>query len=333
MDYSSTITRVFGKRVGRGPLFSFWTHFPDADMDAERLAEATIGFQREFDLDFVKTAPNGMYAVEDMGVSLDFSDVAQGGVARVTATPFESPADWARLPQPDIHAGALGRELRALRLVRQALPDAVIVFTVFSPMTIAAKLSRGRIHAQIADRANGPAIHAALARLADGVRRYSAAALEAGADGVFYAHQDTGRHLLDYDAFSEFVVPYDMEALLGAQAGRFNILHIHGEQIRFREVQDYPVHALNWHDWETAPSAAAGMLASGKAVVGGIDRWLLTRNDVAAAKRQIDLVLARTRGLGDLILAPSCTIRAGFSPQTFHAVRDYIRRVPAALPD
>ena len=329
MAYSDAIQRVFGQRVDGQPLFSFWTHFPDADMDADSLAEATISFQREFNLDFVKTAPNGMYAIEDLGVTLDFSDVPKGGVAQVVDTPFEKPEAWDRLPDPDFTRGALARELRALKLVREALPDAVIVFTVFSPMTIAAKLSRGRIYDHIADRENAATVHTALGRLADTVRDYSAAAIAAGAHGVFYAHQDTGGHLLGYDDFSEFVVPYDMQALLGAQAGQFNVLHVHGDQIRFTEVQDYPVHALNWHDWETRPRAAAGLLSSGKCVVGGIDRWLLTNNDVAAAKRQIDTVLAETRGLGDLILAPSCTIRAGFSAHTFHAVRDYIRGLPA----
>lgn len=329
MTYSDALRRVFDQPVGGRPLFSFWTHFPDDDMDADTLAAATIRFQQEFDLDFVKTAPNGMYAIEDMGVTLDFSEVPKGGVAHVVETPFERPDAWDSLPVADFTRGALARELRALRLVRAALPDAVIVFTVFSPMTIAAKLSRGRIYDHLADRANAATVHAALGRLADTVRDFSAAAIETGADGVFFAHQDTGRHLLSYDDFSEFVRPYDIEALRGAQAGRFNVLHIHGDQIRFAEVQDYPVHALNWHDWETRPRAAAGLLSSGKCVVGGIDRWLLTNNDVAAAKRQIDTVLAQTQGLGDLILAPSCTIRAGFSSATFHAVRDYIRALPA----
>lgn len=325
MQYSAAIRSIFGTKPGAAPLFSFWSHFPEADLDAEALAEATVAFQRRFDLDFVKTAPNGMYAVEDLGVRVDFSEVPRGGVATVVETPYDAPEAWARLPEPDLTRGALARELRALRLMRVAMPGVPIVFTVFSPMTIAAKLSRGRIHAQIAARVSIDAVHIALDRIARSVSALSQAALAAGADGVFFAHQDTGRHLLSYDDFCEFVAPYDIEALIGAQQGRFNILHVHGEQIRFRAIQDYPVHALNWHNWETRPSTAAGMLTSGKCIVGGVDRWSITQNDVPAVQRQILETMRAVRGHGDLIIAPSCAIRAGFSEQTMHDVRDFVR--------
>ncbi len=328
MDYSQNIRAVFGNRAARGPLFSFWTHFPQHDLDSDRLAEATIRMQRDFDVDLLKTAPNGMYAVEDFGVVTDFSAVSQGGVARIVSTPFQRAADWASLPEGDIHRGALARELRSLRLVRAAVPDVPIVFTLFSPMTIAAKLSQGRIHGQIAEGSGRKEIHEALARLARTVNACARAAIAAGADGVFFAHQDTGRTLLSYDAFSEYVAPYDIEALAGASAARFNVLHIHGEDIRFRELQDYPVHAMNWHSWETPPSVAAGVLTARKCIVGGIDRWSVTRNDIPAIRRQITATLDAVRGLGEVILAPSCTIRAGFDPATIHAVRDFVRNLP-----
>ncbi|MGE0279902.1 MAG: uroporphyrinogen decarboxylase family protein [Rhizobiaceae bacterium] len=330
MRYGKAIRDVFGKRADRGQLFAFWTHFPEDDLDAERLAGATIALQRNFDCDLVKTAPNGMYAVEDLGVDIDFSQVPLGGVARIVSTPYERIEDWAKLPEGDFNKGALARELRSLRLVRQALPDVPIVFTVFSPMTIASKLSRGRIHSQIAEGASDRLIHSALARLARTMSAYARAALEAGADGIFLAHQDTGRHLLSYDAFSEFVAPYDIEVLAGAAAGRFNVLHIHGDRIRFRELQDYPVQAINWHSWETRPDITAGALTSHKCVLGGIDRRSITNNDVPAIRRQISAAVAAMADVGELILAPSCTIRAGFDQRTILAMRDFIRD-PAAL--
>lgn len=307
------------------PQFSFWTHFPGEDLDAQRLAEATVRLQQDFGLDFVKTAPNGMYAVEDFGLELDFSDVATGGVARVVSTPFETPQDWARLPEVDIFSGALLRELDSLRHIRAALPDVPVVFTVFSPMTIAAKLSRGRIHDQIAFGGHAAEIHTALGKIAQMVSDYSAAAIEAGADGIFFAHQDTGRHLMSLDDFNAYVAPYDLEALLGSHKGGFNILHLHGSNVRFREMLDYPVHALNWHSRETLPSIAAGMLASRKCIVGGIDRRSVTTNDIEAIERQINSAFDATRGLNDIIFSPSCTIRAGFRAETLHAIRSIVK--------
>ncbi|WP_395541248.1 uroporphyrinogen decarboxylase family protein [Neotabrizicola sp. sgz301269] len=330
MQYSDDIRRVFGTRTGGAPLFSFWSHFPDDDHDADRLAAATIDFQHRFDMAFVKTAPNGMFAVEDLGVEIDTSAVSEGGVAKLSKTPYVAADAWARLPEPDPTRGALARELRALRLVRAALPEVPILFTLFSPMTLASKLSRGRVHDQIAARAGTQTLHEALGRLARGTADLARAAIEAGASGVFFAHQDTGRHLLSYDDFSEFVAPYDIEALLGAQAGGFNLLHVHGERIRFRELSDYPVHALNWHDNETLPSALAGRFSTGKCIVGGIDRWAFTRNDLPALRRQALRVLSGAKGFGDVILAPSCAIRAGFSDDTLTAFCQFLRGLTSA---
>ena len=64
MTYSPLIKEVFGSRAEKGPLFSFWTHFPQCDMDPEALAERSVDNQKKFDLDFVKAAPNGMYTIE-----------------------------------------------------------------------------------------------------------------------------------------------------------------------------------------------------------------------------------------------------------------------------
>lgn len=327
---SNIIQNVFGSRSEAGPLFSFWTHFPEDDMSAERQAKATINLQRDYDLDLVKTAPNGMYAVEDFGLEIDFSQVPLGGVARIVSTPFQQVSDWGKLAEPDIEKGAFAREISALRMIREALPDVPIVFTIFSPMTIAAKLSQGRIHQQIREDEGTHEIHAALRRLADAMRAYASNAIAAGADGLFFAHQDTGAHLFSLEDFNAYVAPYDIEVLAGAAAARFNVLHIHGEQIRFRELQDYPVHALNWHSWETLPTLAAGAISSGKCVVGGIDRRSVTENDLPAIREQITSSLATVGDRGQLILAPSCTVRAGFDPATITAMRDIVHGLRAA---
>ncbi|SDJ36493.1 hypothetical protein [Aliiruegeria lutimaris] len=66
VKYSRKIEEVFAGRLKKSDrLFSFWTHLPDIDRDAEKIAAATVEFQKTFDLDFVKNMPNGMYAIED----------------------------------------------------------------------------------------------------------------------------------------------------------------------------------------------------------------------------------------------------------------------------
>lgn len=52
--------------------FSFWTHLPDIDRQPKKLAEASFQLYKDYDLDFIKTMNNGMYAVEDYGTEIDF---------------------------------------------------------------------------------------------------------------------------------------------------------------------------------------------------------------------------------------------------------------------
>ncbi len=329
MKYNERVSQVFADRLDRKDrLFSFWTHLPEVDHDAEKLAQATIAFQKEFDLDFIKTMPNGMYAIEDYGVDIDFSGISEGGVAEVVSTPFQTVSDWVKLSPADLSNGAFERELRSLRLIREGAPGVPILFTVFSPMTIASKLSQGRIREQIANPQNHAILHDALAIIADDTARLSEMAIELGADGVFFAHQDTDRRKFCFDDFSEFVHAYDMEALAGARNGSFNVLHLHGDSIRFFELANYPVDALNWHIWEVHPQSRAVLNATDKCIVGGINRWSITENDLDAIRRQISHILDAGKEHGNVIVTPGCTIRHGFDPNTLHFIREQIRNWP-----
>ena len=66
--------------------YSLWTHMPGIDLDPVLLAEKTYEFYKTYDVDFIKTMNNGMYAIEDFGCEVDYSDIERGGVARVTKT-------------------------------------------------------------------------------------------------------------------------------------------------------------------------------------------------------------------------------------------------------
>jgi hypothetical protein len=54
-----------GELADRVP-YSVWTHFPGIDLDPDRLAEATLAFYRDLDLDFLKNMSNGMFSIEDL---------------------------------------------------------------------------------------------------------------------------------------------------------------------------------------------------------------------------------------------------------------------------
>ena len=102
---------VEGREPDKLP-YSFWTHLPGIDLDPERLAEETYKFYRTYDVDFIKTMNNGMYAIEDFGCEIDYSEVLKGGVAHVVKTPIHQAEDWYKLSVCPVDKGSLARDKR-----------------------------------------------------------------------------------------------------------------------------------------------------------------------------------------------------------------------------
>jgi uroporphyrinogen decarboxylase len=289
------------------PPYAFWTHYPETDLDADAIARETVAFARATRQDFVKSMPNGLYVVEDWGVRTDFSEIAAGGVAKVTASPIRAPEDWARIRRLDPTAGTLGRELRHLsRLVEALGPEVPVLATVFSSVTIAKKVSGG-LFAQHA-RTHPALVRAALDEISATTADFSRRAIALGCAGVFFAVQDATATLGDA-AWREMGLAQDMAALQGARAGWFNAVHMHGDDIAFDLLASYPVHVLNWHVGETPPTIADYRAAGGrKPVLGGLRRTPITRRDMDAVEADIAAALSADAGRG-ILLSPGCVIR------------------------
>ena len=284
-----------GKVVDRVPI-SLWRHFPEADDRAGTLADALVDFHRRYDLDFVKLMPSGVYGVEDWGCRIAYQP-NPNGVKTCVEHAVREAADWERLRPLDVTTGALGREVRCTRLVRDLLGDgAPVLQTVFSPATTARKLAGDRIFQDM--REARPALHAGLRTIAHTTTLFARACLDAGADGLFLATQLASSDLCDVATYREFGVPYDLE-VLDVVRGRvgFTLLHLHGSNIHFELLAGYPVAALNWHDRRTAPSLAEGLRRTQAGVVGGINETgtLMrgTPTDVAAEVRE---AIRQTKG-------------------------------------
>ncbi len=100
-----------------------------------------LAFQRRWDLDFVKVMSSGVYCVEDWGCAVAYQG-SPNGAKQCTKHAVQNRADWARVRALDPGAGALGRELEAVRLIaRGRADDAPILHTLFSPLTVARKLA------------------------------------------------------------------------------------------------------------------------------------------------------------------------------------------------
>jgi uroporphyrinogen decarboxylase len=298
-----------GEALDRPP-FSFWTHLPGIDLDWQRIAEETAAFQARYDLDFVKSMPNGFYCVEDWGAVLDFSGIAAGGVGQVVASPIASLDDWAKLERVSVFEGAYGRELRHLERLRALVdPDVPILATVFSPLTIAGKLARDLHRSHL--REAPELVHAGLARIAETTCDFVREAMARGCAGMFFALQEAVRAAFGPDEYARHGEPYDRAVIAAASAagGWFNVLHMHGDDVLFDQLARYDVTALNWHIGETPPSIADYRAAGGtRPIVGGLQRSHLTRRERDAVKADLERSLSESRGRG-ILVSPACVIR------------------------
>ena len=318
-----------GDAVDRPP-YAFWTHLPGIDLDPRRLADETAAFAARFDLDLVKTMPNGLYCVEDWGCVCDYGDIARGGVAKVVQPAVTTESDWKTLARVDVTLGSFGRELehlaRLTALVEKGVP---VLATVFSPLTIASKLSNGLSRDHLA-RDPG-AVIAGLETITEVTCAFTRAAIERGCAGIFLAMQEATHAAFSAEDYGRYGEPYDrrvIEAAKSAGAG-FNAVHAHGEDILFDVIREYDVDALNWHIGETPPAIAEYRASGGtRAILGGLQRAHITQRDRDGIAADIDRSVSESGGSG-LLLAPACVIRHPVDAATLLWTADRIKGLAA----
>jgi len=307
MDKRARVMAALRREPVDRPPVSFWRHVPDLDHTAPGLADAMLAFHRRWDLDFVKVMSSGVYCVEDWGCTVAYRG-SPYGAKQCTRHAVQDRADWARIRPLDPGAGALGRELEAVRLIaRDRGDDAPILHTLFSPLTVARKLAGDRVVTDL--REDPGAVEPALDAIAETMARHAQAALSAGADGLFFATQTAAPDVVTADESARFELPR-MRRILDAVAGRsaFTLLHVHGRAIYFDQAAGLPVHAINWHDRLTAPRLGDAHGRFSGALVGGLSesRTLLGGPPEAVAAEVRDAI-DQTGGRG-LMVGPGCVL-------------------------
>jgi uroporphyrinogen decarboxylase len=316
-----------GEPVDRVPL-SLWRHYHCADRNAADLAGVTIDLASTYDLDLIKLTPCGLYAVEDWaGTCIEYPGSEHE--PPYLATPAVSqPADWRALPPLAPTDGALGRELDVIHHVLDGTHGQIpAMMTIFSPLTLAYKLAGAPLIEHL--RHHPAALHSGLETIAQTTIQFARAALDAGAHGLFFATQLASGDWLEPDEYDRFGQPYDLAVLEAVDhSSAITVLHLHGQHIFFELVDRYPVHAVSWHNWETAPTLAQAKTLTSRAFIAGLDRRRLEQGPPAAIEEQIHQVVAQTKGRG-LILAPSCVIPTTTPLDHLNTVRHAIDRLPA----
>lgn len=283
-----------GEIADRPPV-ALWRHFPVDDQAPERLAAATLHWQSVYQWDLVKVSPASSFCLKDWGAEDVWEGLAEGN-RRYTKRVIAAPEDWLKLKALDADAPQLAAQLKCLRLLRERLPASEpLIQTIFSPMSQAKNLAGGerlilhlRQHPELFQRG--------LEVIAETTRRFIKAAIQTGIDGVFYAVQHAQASLLTEAEFAAFGRAYDLPVLESARPLWFNMTHLHGENVYFDSVADYPVQVLNWHDRDTAPNLAEGQKRFPGIVCGGLRRETLALGTPEQIRAEMEDALAQTSG-------------------------------------
>jgi uroporphyrinogen decarboxylase len=289
-----------GNNLDRLP-FSFWYHFGLQHTSAEQLAQAHLSFFHAYDLDFLKVMNDYPYPASDN------QDI------------FSSVDDWKGLQIYSGDEGGFGEQLKALRIIAKELSgEAYFVETIFSPWTIARRLSDAQTLLSL-KRTDPELLLDIMYKIAESLANYARQAIAAGAAGIFLSLSAATNNILTYPEYQKFCRPFDL-MVLGAIQTNFNILHIHGQQIFFDELLDYPVQAINWSHMHTRPTLIEARAKYAGCLLGGIDEEPFSHNTVHTIEHQIKQTIESV-GNKHLIIAPGCSIQTDSAPKLLQTVK------------
>ncbi|NTU63782.1 MAG: hypothetical protein HGB05_10370 [Chloroflexi bacterium] len=206
------------------------------------------------------------------------------------------PEDWPRLPKLSPESPSLRAQLKCLLEVVVGVGDeAPVLQTVFSPLAQMKNLGGERLLIDL--RQNTADFKVALETITQSTRAFVREIASTGAAGVFYAVQHATSSLLSAAEFAEFGRAYDLRILEATRDYWLNVMHVHGDNIYFDAVADYPVQVWNWHDRETGPSLKDGLAKIAGAACGGIARdTVMLCGQPEAVRQQVADAVTQTSG-------------------------------------
>jgi uroporphyrinogen decarboxylase len=272
ISHSERIRTVLtGEKPDRIPV-ALWRHFPVDDQDPLALAESSIAFQKEYDLDILKVTPASSFCLKDWGAQ----DVWEGnteGTRMFTRNVIQKPGEWERLKVLDPGKGFLKEQLTCLKTIMKRVGGTVpVVQTIFNPLAQAKHLCGTDILMEHLIR-YPESLRAGLGIITRTTVLFVEACLEQGIDGIFLAVQHANASFPDEAEYRKWAAQDDLTILHAARNAWLNLLHLHGEKVFYSLAAEYPVQMVNWHDRESGPSLEGGYQQSRKTVCGGWRQW------------------------------------------------------------
>lgn len=298
-----------GDTVDRIP-FSFWYHFGLQHANPELVAQAHLSFFNAYDIDFLKVMNDYPYPLSDNHKKEDYD--------------ISSVDEWKKLKVFLGNEDGFANQLKVLDIIANELSGkAYFVETIFSPWTIARRLSDKKTLLELKQK-EPELLLEVMYKIAQTLANYVYQAVLTGVAGIFFSLSAATHIIMTYEEYEKFCRPFDLMILDRIKEHtKFNILHIHGEQIFFEELLDYPVQAINWSHLYTKPDLAQARLKYSGCLLGGIDEKSFAHNRISDIETQIKQTV-KNLGTKNLMITPGCSIESDSSPKLLYAVKNAI---------
>ena len=318
-----------GEKTDQLPI-ALWRHFPVDDQSPERLAAATLSYQRVYDFDLVKVTPSSSHFCKDWGI-LDQWEGSHEGTRRYTKWVIQKPGDWEKLPILEPDAPYLAELLSGLRFIRADLDlETPMLQTIFSPLAQAAYLV-GKENIVTHIRKYPEAVLKGLETITETSKRFIEALVfdkNISPDGIFYSVQQAQASLLTPEEYDRFGLPFDKRSIEPAANLWCNLLHLHGQDLYFNNIIDesglgsyFPI--INWHDRDTPPTLEKARMQSKHVFCGGLSRQTMNLGTPEDIKKEAEEAFAQTAG-DRFILGTGCVVPITAPHGNLIAAKDFV---------
>ena len=321
-----------GEKTDQLPI-ALWRHFPVDDQSPERLAAATLSYQRVYDFDLVKVTPSSSHFCKDWGI-LDQWEGSHEGTRRYTKWVIQKPGDWEKLPLLEPDAPHLAGLLSGLRFIRADLDlETPMLQTIFSPLAQAAYLV-GKENIVTHIRKYPEAVLKGLETITETSKRFIEALVfdkNISPDGIFYSVQQAQASLLTPEEYDRFGLPFDKRSIEPAANLWCNLLHLHGQDLYFNNIIDesglgsyFPI--INWHDRDTPPTLEKARMQSKHVFCGGLSRQTMNLGTPEDIKKEAEEAFAQTEGYR-FILGTGCVVPITAPHGNLIAAKDFVASI------
>lgn len=316
------------QKVDRLPITA-WRHFPGFEQSADSIARAHLAFQMRYGFDLLVVRPQFGYAAIPWGFAPS-SDRNDYGFPITSERPLEDTKKWPQL-NPIRCESTYEHIAQSVRIIKRNLPEDVpIILTVYGPLTTAHFLRGERLVGDLEpkeDNGYDPNFLGALAVITQGIEQLIEQCRK-WIDGVYYISHFTSSDLFSDHEFAVSAMAKDLSLLRSMSAmEKLLILHLHGNELLYDEVLDYPVDVLSWHDRWVKPSLRDARMKTNTVLMGGLNEAdTMHRETPAAVALQIGDAISQVEGRG-LILSPGGPINLDTPSENLRALVTTLREL------